>query len=524
MSEVFNKVLPLFFDPCSHDFSRSGINLDFHSGGSAVLFADLDIILADEAELHAIYGCKGSSGLKPCLCCLNVYDAKTTRGIVEADRTGSCVYHTCSDPKRFKFATTEVIAAILRRLQGAAARSNTELEHLQTELGWKYVPAGIMYDPISRVRCCPSRVACFDWMHIIFVNGIFNANAGLMLHALRRLGIRMDTVRGYVELYSWPHVVAAGASPRDTFSTTRLHNSLAAKTLKCSASDGMSLVPVLAQFVETLKDHRNLEIRAHARCFLKFALVAGCLMHCTRGLMDRRVLMDRASDFVAEFRRLYGEAAVFPKFHYLLHLAFYKWKRLPSCWVHERKHKIVKRYADAVFNTRSSKDSLDWDASVLMDVTAQHIENLISTVYFEFSDDPCLYDGGKAPSRTLLPVIQAAIGAYPAEALRTAKVARVSKYEKVCVGDVVVVGITDPPSVIGEVVLHIAVTDGGVTQHITLLNVFAITSTALRHWKCKVTASQRLVFTQDIDCAAVVAGTVVKTVLKPLHATRCPDI
>ena len=44
---------------------------------------------------------------------------------------------------------------------------------------------------------------------------------------------------------------------------------------------------------------------------------------------------------------------------------------LPSCWVLERKHKGVKRYANGLTNS-----SCPWDRSVLRDVTVGHLEEL----------------------------------------------------------------------------------------------------------------------------------------------------
>ena len=60
------------------------------------------------------------------------------------------------------------------------------------------------------------------------------------------------------------------------------------------------------------------------------------------------------------------------KFHWLIHLPdeLIRFKRLLSCWVHERKHKMVKHYAQNIYNTRV------YERSILSEVTSHHLANL----------------------------------------------------------------------------------------------------------------------------------------------------
>ena len=92
MSAVMERALTVFFSTDSHNFASSGINVEFPDGGTALIMADIGIVIADAEALHAIYGCKGTSGLKPCLCCINVYNHNTPRRVVEADRSVACLY------------------------------------------------------------------------------------------------------------------------------------------------------------------------------------------------------------------------------------------------------------------------------------------------------------------------------------------------------------------------------------------------------------------------------------------------
>ena len=53
--------------------------------GSLRIYLDVGYVLADESALHALFASKGSSGLKPCYFCLNIYNKLTAREVVERD-------------------------------------------------------------------------------------------------------------------------------------------------------------------------------------------------------------------------------------------------------------------------------------------------------------------------------------------------------------------------------------------------------------------------------------------------------
>ena len=80
-----------------HDMNLSGMRLRLLDGTPLHIFMSFEILLADEASIHAFYGDKGSAGLKPCMLCHNVFNANDTRGVVDNDTIGFAVDHTCTD-------------------------------------------------------------------------------------------------------------------------------------------------------------------------------------------------------------------------------------------------------------------------------------------------------------------------------------------------------------------------------------------------------------------------------------------
>ena len=80
----------------------------------------------------------------------------------------------------------------------------------------------------------------------------------------------------------------------------------------------------------------------------------------------------------------------------------------------------------------------------------------------QFSSAAMLQDG-RCPSNRMCPTLTRMIGDSPKDAIRVARIARVNRYEKVSVGDLVQVGTSEPP-VIGFVASRVDVPVGAATQ------------------------------------------------------------
>ena len=518
VSAVYHKLVALFFDATGgRDISLSGCQVTLANGRSMTIFADIAVAIADEAALHAMYGCKGSSGLRPCLLCVNVYNPMYGSEIVERDPSRTSVCQSCSDIDLCKRASTDVLQAVATKLKSSHATLGVgAFKELEIRLGWKFQPHGVMYDEKFKYRLCPSKILVFDWMHILFVGGVFNNHGGLLLRSLRTLKISPERVGNYVKMWHWPHHISVGVCPGDVFNEDRLRSSMAKGELKCTASEGLSLVAVLAQFCEGLLTHRCSDVRKHARCFLDLAKVVSCIVLSGRQLTDRSVLKTRAKCHLDSFKAVYSEDECVPKFHYLLHLSTFE--SMPNCFVHERKHKNIKRWANQLFNTTG-----DWDASVLREVTSLHIAKLAAATAITFAETPGLVEP-RAPSKKIAPRILDVLGPeFAGATLQTSRKARVNKYQFVSVGDLVLLGSVSSPTV-GRVVLHVSVAVDELLEHATLVEEYAVTADHQRCWKCRLTGTQTLFAMEEIVCGLVWAGDDILTILKPLHVHRYADI
>ena len=199
--------------------------------------------IADECAIHSLYNCKGSSGIKPCLLCNNVFAAREVRNIVEADVSGKSVHHTEHDLSKLKPVTSGWLDAIVRRLTNGRAQLNKgDFKELQTRLGWNY-DSQLSY----RLRLAPPhKYVCFDWMHTLFVNGVFNVHVGCLMWALRpprkQDGFTYARLHAYSQQWKWPGRMSKVA--KDVFCPKRAQSSWEAGRLKCSASEGLCMLPV----------------------------------------------------------------------------------------------------------------------------------------------------------------------------------------------------------------------------------------------------------------------------------------
>lgn len=512
VSAVFRAILDLFFNPTGHDFSRSGVLLQLPDGAFAQVFLKLHVVIADEAALHGMYMCKGAGGLKPCMLCQNVFNAKEVRGAVEADDSGWAVAHTCGDAGKLVLHTTATIDAVVRRLATAKpVMGKTAFDELQTRLGWKFA-VGSLVESTRLLRIAdPTEHALYDWMHVFFVQGAFNIHMGLLAQALRGFSITYKMLDEYVGEWRWPvHLGSKVGRSSGPLSQKRSHSSWESGVFKATASEGLSLLPILAHFLERVGvAATSAELKAHIDCFQKLCAVVTLIRSAARARVDPASLRAAAEEYLQAFKLMYGTDSMVPKFHSILHFPRFveRFPVLPNCFVLERKHKQPKRFANEVRNTHGN-----WESAVARDVTSRHISALQNRARQGTSE---LLDPAYTPSPALKATLVAALGEGT---FRTSRSARINEWERVGKGDVVVLNVRGV-HVVGKIALlaDVAEPDGRTT--FCQLECFDFVSPAGTHGaKYKRTGRQRMQFVRDIVCAVVWSGTGnIVTVLYPGH-------
>ena len=480
ISAIIKALLGLFWNT-EHDAKLGGISLRLFDQTMLRVFMQCGIFIADESALHATFCCKGSSGLKPCLLCANVFNNNTSRCIVENDATGFAQGHDCTEYHKLVLHTPATIAGILRRLSsGAAELSQRDFSELQTRLGWNYVPEGVLMDARWREVMDPSHVAMYDWMHVWLVGGVFNIHMGLLMQHLKPHGLTYAIMHEYASMFNWPAAMK-GNTGVDALTTKRAKSSWDDCTLKAAASECLSLFPVVANYILAVRERsRSPEVVQHCTCFLLLVKVLELLQSSARGVVQAALLRAAIEAHLEAFKSLYGTEAMTPKFHSTLHFPDFlsKYGFLPNCFVLERKHKGPKRYGNEIRNTSGG-----WEASVLREVTNQHITFFSDMPQNFFDHDVCLLEP-HTPSKRLLVLLQQRFEGISADNCQTSKTVRINRWERASVGDVVLIQHRND-TMLGEIVYFVAAALGEETSVMVGLHRWTILSDGLRSWKCR---------------------------------------
>ena len=172
---------------------------------------------------------------------------------------------------------------------------------------------------------------------------------------------------------------------------------------RTTASEALSLYPLLAVFFAQEEHRRGL---AKSICLSFFLLcdLLDALQQVARGRCSPEQLADKVILFLRGFRASFGEGPMTPKFHYIVHLPWMLQQHqiIFPCFVHERKHRELKRHAAQLRNT-----SCDFERCLLEEITSHHVSALEAA---QFSLRARLTHCLQRPPRQILATLHAAFG------------------------------------------------------------------------------------------------------------------
>ena len=403
MSYLTRELLHSFFDVHGHDL-RHGITLHLHGDSAPTLvFAKLGLMISDESALKQTLMCKGASGTKMCCCCLNMVDVKSELHL--HDPTGTLIPSTCVDVALWEPQTDAGVRVIMAQLRDEHERlGKTAFEALETRIGYSYSPNNIVYDETLDFQ--PISIYCNDWMHIYGVSGLFQHETQQLMDTLRAatfpnghsVGIGYPEVHDYLQSWSWPRGLSGGTA-KSLFAPKHDNSNRESGVFKCTASEMLALYPALAKYFSSILPLVPM-CAPQITSFLCLCDSLDALRGVQFGGVGHEHLHNAIMRHLNAFLEAYGGNGWIPKHHLAGHLAgFLRWHGiLLSCWVHERRHKILKRFANHHLNTTSLERGL------MTEITAHHLREL---------QEPLLKAGlvsPKAPSKKLIAVMR---GLYP---------------------------------------------------------------------------------------------------------------
>ena len=203
-----------------------------------------------------------------------------------------------------------------------------------------------------------------DWMHGVFSGGAFNHTVFMWLRDVaQHLNRIWSNLGDYVKQWHWPRATRFDSERADVFSPSRVKSHKSAEIFKCPASEGLSLLPVMAVYVSMVVMRTALCPEA-CKALLALADVVDLLKAVPLGITSSADLAASISAFLTACERANWREEMTPKFHWLIHFPHHldRFGQTPACFVHERKHKQVKRFANEICDTRQ------YSKSVLSDI------------------------------------------------------------------------------------------------------------------------------------------------------------
>ena len=76
LSQLLSEILYMTFPQAGGNLERTGMAVRLANGTTMRLFLKFKVLVADEAAIHAAWLCKGASGTKPCLKCIDIYNSR----------------------------------------------------------------------------------------------------------------------------------------------------------------------------------------------------------------------------------------------------------------------------------------------------------------------------------------------------------------------------------------------------------------------------------------------------------------
>jgi hypothetical protein len=246
-----------------------------------------------------------------------------------------------------------------------------KFKEYQKALGWNFLTDGLINCSALERFVGPVSMTMFDWMHCYMVHGAYQLEVGLLLGALSKAGVTSRNLSQFVSSFTWPkHLASKSSSAKHVFDK----RDKITDPLKCGASEALSTYCVVRIFLisHVLVGPVSTELLSACDCFLKLCAVIDLLRLVHRRAVDPEELSSKIMAHLSSFKLLYGDSWL-PKHHMTLHLPDHllRHKTLISCFVHERKHKEIKRYADQVDNTAFS-----YERSVLESCLRVHLDSL----------------------------------------------------------------------------------------------------------------------------------------------------
>jgi hypothetical protein len=364
-TQVAKVVMESFAHP--HNSEVVGVQLRFPDGSTCRVFLKIGVLLADEPAIKEVLDCKGHAGTKPCLLCLNA-------ALHGAHGDGAPLHEfspylvSIAEPNfaLFKKHTDASLRTMLAKLHAYKSELSKEHFELREQLfGFNYNPHQLILN--ERLRLDVASMVMSDWCHTYICDGIADEELGSLMKAMQQ--IKSPTTFSELGSYvvGWKQA-KQHATLDHLFSDAANRNNLKKSTFNCTASEFLALAPILARYLANVVEKRG-QLAGHVESMLAVLHVIELLQAVRRNVVTPAQLAAAIARHFALYVLAYGKSAVRPKHHYALHLPdmLGRFGSLLATFVHERKHRVIKRY------TRKRENLRSWELGTMEELLSHQL-------------------------------------------------------------------------------------------------------------------------------------------------------
>ncbi|CAE7232739.1 unnamed protein product [Symbiodinium sp. CCMP2592] len=379
VSQLASCILKSIFRSSVCDPMHTGVVLkDAETGQLHRLRFRLGCFLQDGLAHKQLFSIKGDNGTRCCILCRNILAARAgdlddlEDFVLSSDvfKEEQLVQNTDADFRR----SVETMQS--KKLEMTA----NDFQLWQQATGISYHPEGLIFQDSLKDIVMPISQWLHDWMHCYFQKGIWNTVMHLTMAAIAS-ELDVDFYAQCQQYFqAWTLPKARSESLCGMFSAKRKEANKAAGTFKATASEGLSLYSLfgfmLVQVVAPLVKCSNV-IKAYTGLVNVIELIQAIpLDKCNADELRYAISFFLDACLAAGYRGFFH-----PKFHWQLHMPsqLARFKCMPSCWVHERKHKVAKRFGAPMANTAA------FERSLLLEVIGHQMAELKENYVFDTS-------------------------------------------------------------------------------------------------------------------------------------------
>ena len=237
-------------------------------------------------------------------------------------------------------------------------------EERESHLGFTYNPASLLLHP--RIRLNAVSILMYDWAHILVCDGLCDLEAGMFFKALAENRAHISSIFEFGVYCRQFRLPIRLPTLNDVVSLSRLDANLRNKHFSSSASEFLTLYPILRRYIKNFVMVRG-ELPDHCLSMIRCLDVLELCHTLKASKVSPHRLKRTIEKHLDAAYAVYGRAYARPKAHYVLHLPtqLYEHGCLLSTLVNERRHRVVKRYTRDRCATQSS-----WEVGALEEIIA----------------------------------------------------------------------------------------------------------------------------------------------------------